>query len=506
MAAPPKPWESVPPCCRTPAGVNSRMVPPDEMRAVAATVQPQFQSTLAGGAAEPGAVGGMAPPIPPRPAYGAAGMPSAMSPYSAGYGGYSTGYGGYGTGYGTGYGAFGGGYSGYGAGYGGYGSAGGGFYGRPGALGPGPESWFIEAAEESSRSTFESIESFVSVFTSISQMMESTYMLVHSSFRAVVGVAEQMGRMRLHLAELLSALSIARTLRWIVNFLRRWLGYPELEGANAAWRESAGAVQAAGGAAGGSGRGASRWPVLVYLATVLGAPYLIFRLLRANGGRPDNESWKSGAGEHFSAVCSFDFTASGPGELTVRAGQSLRLAPRRLQPRVRGWVLASDGTAAGLVPAAYVKIRGAVPAGGVPGAPAAPAGPGPVPAGPGPIPAGPGLVPAAGIGQAATSAGVCASPASNSVTGVAPAAGVVKKPGGCCGGAAAAQSKPAPAQTEAKPSCCSSKTTTSPADRVVAMKDQLPGNVQVTEVDPATVTVSTLRATDRPAPSDGAQK
>ena len=38
---------------------------------------------------------------------------------------------------------------------------------------------FIEAAEESSRSTFESIESFVSVFTSISQMMESTYMLVH---------------------------------------------------------------------------------------------------------------------------------------------------------------------------------------------------------------------------------------------------------------------------------------------------------------------------------------
>ena len=38
---------------------------------------------------------------------------------------------------------------------------------------------FIEAAEESSRSTFESIEAFVSVFTSISQMMESTYMLVH---------------------------------------------------------------------------------------------------------------------------------------------------------------------------------------------------------------------------------------------------------------------------------------------------------------------------------------
>ena len=43
MAAPAKPWEAVPPCCRTPAAVNSRMVPPEEMRAVAATVQPQFQ-------------------------------------------------------------------------------------------------------------------------------------------------------------------------------------------------------------------------------------------------------------------------------------------------------------------------------------------------------------------------------------------------------------------------------------------------------------------------------
>ncbi|XP_037084731.1 probable peroxisomal membrane protein PEX13 [Pollicipes pollicipes] len=357
MSAPLKPWESVPPCCRQP-NVNNRMVPPDELRAAGVTV-PQFQSTLGGPGMEPSMTGGP-PPVPPRPM---AGYGSYSSPYSGGMSPYG-GFGGFGSGFSSGYGS---GYGGFGGGYGGFGAAGGSFYGRPGALGPGPESWFIQAAEEGSRGAFESIESFVSVFTSISQMLESTYMLVHSSFRAVVGVAEQMGRMRLHMTEVLSAISLVRTLRWIVNFLRRWLGYPELGGPEAAWDESAGPAlpSSAGGGGGGGGGGprSSRWPVLVYLAAVLGAPYLIYRLLRASGAGPqDTESWKAGAGEHFSAVCVYDFSGSGAGELNARAGQPLRLAPRRLQPRVRGWVLASDGNTVGLVPAAYVKIRGLVPA------------------------------------------------------------------------------------------------------------------------------------------------
>ena len=46
-----------------------------------------------------------------------------------------------------------------------------------------------------------------------------------------------------------------------------------------------------------------------------------------------------------------------------------------------------------------------------------------------------------------------------------------------------------------------------PRDSVAALKGQLPSNVQLVEVDPATVTVSTLRAADRATPaSSEAQK
>jgi len=55
----------------------------------------------------------------------------------------------------------------------------------------------------------------------------------------------------------------------------------------------------------------------------------------------------------------YDFEAGSTGELSIRAGQRLRLAPKELQPSVRGWILGStDGTAVGLIPANYIKILG----------------------------------------------------------------------------------------------------------------------------------------------------
>ena len=90
--------------------------------------------------------------------------------------------------------------------------------------------------------------------------------------------------------------SVIYRLRARCSPLARPPGYPELGGADAAWQESAGAAAALPSGAGGEPR-PSRWPVLVYLATVLGAPYLIFRLLRAGGGaRPDNGK-KGGKGQ-----------------------------------------------------------------------------------------------------------------------------------------------------------------------------------------------------------------
>lgn len=69
------------------------------------------------------------------------------------------------------------------------------------------------------------------------------------------------------------------------------------------------------------------------------------------------KKWADGQGEHYLAQAAYDFTAGNEQELSFRAGQSLRLAPRALQPRIKGWLLAGiDGQHTGLVPANYIKI------------------------------------------------------------------------------------------------------------------------------------------------------
>lgn len=68
--------------------------------------------------------------------------------------------------------------------------------------------------------------------------------------------------------------------------------------------------------------------------------------------------WSKGSTEHFVAKVIYDFRAERPEELSIKTDQHLILAPKDRQPRVRGWMLASDGNTTGLVPANYVKVLG----------------------------------------------------------------------------------------------------------------------------------------------------
>ncbi|CAG2068665.1 unnamed protein product, partial [Timema podura] len=121
-----------------------------------------------------------------------------LPPQTAGYGSYPVGMGSYNSmgsygGYG-GSGAYGasGAYGGYGGGYGSYG----GFGGFPGGYGMNrfgqmpsndPENRFIRIAEDSTRPAFQTLESMVQAFGSVSFMMESTFHAVYNTFRAVMG-------------------------------------------------------------------------------------------------------------------------------------------------------------------------------------------------------------------------------------------------------------------------------------------------------------------------------
>ena len=137
-------------------------------------------------------------------------MYSGMSrPYTAGYGGYNS-YSNYGN-YGM---------AGYGGGMAGYGHS----------TQNIPESRLVQMAEESSRPAFESIESLVRAFGSISFMLETTYDTIYNSFRAVLDVAENVGRMRNVFSQIFSAFGIIRAMQWLYRKALSLLGKPFEQG------------------------------------------------------------------------------------------------------------------------------------------------------------------------------------------------------------------------------------------------------------------------------------
>ncbi|XP_035521317.1 peroxisome biogenesis factor 13 [Morone saxatilis] len=294
----------------------------------------------------------MAPPVPPRPVQQSyrpsySSFASSYSPYgSSMYGGYSPyGAGGFSGGYGAG-----------GFGLGGYGRL------------PHPEevapSRFVQQAEESSRGAFQSIESIVQAFASVSMMLDATFSAVYNSFRAVLDVANHLTRLRAHLTRVLSAFALVRTLRYLYRRLQRLLGRRAGGEVEDLWADSASDALATG-ASRGSEPGMEEqtvksWPIFLFFAVVLGGPYLIWKLLSSSPDSGDNATnWASGEDDHVVARAEYDFSAASEEEISVRAGDMLNLAPKEQQPRVRGWLLASvDGQTTGLVPANYVKVLG----------------------------------------------------------------------------------------------------------------------------------------------------
>ncbi|TRY91891.1 hypothetical protein DNTS_015047 [Danionella cerebrum] len=332
---PPKPWER-----RIPGTITA----PLNYRSA------DFGSASLSGpsASGPPVLTRVAPPIPPRPVqqsyrptYNS--FPSTYSPYGNSiYSGYSP-------------------YS-----YNGYGVGGGLGYNRYNLTDDIPPSRFVQQAEESSRGAFQSIESIVHAFSSVSMMMDATFSAVYNSFRAVLDVANHFSRLRIHFTKVLSAFALVRTLRYLYIRLQRLLGLRQDSEVDDLWAESAAtSVVSASGAtrAGVDEPGVNSvksWPIFLFFAVVLGGPYLIWRLLRsAEGPEENNTNWASGEDDHVVARAEYDFTAASEEEISVQAGDMLNLAPKEQQPRVRGWLLASvDGQTTGFVPANYVKVLG----------------------------------------------------------------------------------------------------------------------------------------------------
>lgn len=334
---PPKPWE------RRITGAMSTPI--------------NYRSTDFGPAAGPSTSAGppvltrMVPPVPPRPvqqsyrpSYNS--FSSSYSPFSSSYSPYGSSiYGGYSP------------YS-YGSGY----VPGG--YSRLSHSEDVAPSRFVQQAEESSRGAFQSIESIVQAFASVSMMLDATFSAVYNSFRAVLDVANHLTRLRAHLTRVLSAFALVRTLRYLYRRLQRLLGRRSDSEVEDLWADSTSDALATSSS---KGYGAAMedqtvksWPILLFFAVVLGGPYLIWKLLSSSSNSEETATnWASGEDDHVVARAEYDFSAASEEEISVRAADMLNLAPKEQQPRVRGWLLASvDGQTTGLVPANYVKVLG----------------------------------------------------------------------------------------------------------------------------------------------------
>lgn len=236
-------------------------------------------------------------------------------------------------------------------------------YGRP-RMEDVPPSRFVQQAEESSRGAFQSVESIVHAFSSVSMMLDATFSAVYNSFRAVLDVANHFSRLRVHFTKVLSAFALVRTLRYLYWRLKQILGLRSDAETEALWAESAAStvVPAGGttGLGGSSENSVKSWPIFLFFAVVFGGPYLIWKLLRPEDSAEESGAeWASGEDDHVVARAEYDFTGATDEELSFQAGDMLNLAPKEQQPRVRGWLLGSvDGQTSGLVPANYVKVLG----------------------------------------------------------------------------------------------------------------------------------------------------
>uniref|UniRef100_A0A2C9JPI2 Peroxisomal membrane protein PEX13 n=1 Tax=Biomphalaria glabrata TaxID=6526 RepID=A0A2C9JPI2_BIOGL len=338
MSAPLKPWER--------PGVNYQNTTHYPVNTMSAVPGSQDRLTATMGI-PPSANPSMTspPPVPPRP--------SQQPTFNSRLGGPSIGYGGYG-----GYSSYGG-YGNYSSpfGYGGYGN----LYSSPysnfssNRMGD-VRSGFAQHAEESSRPAFESIESIVYAVNSVGMMLDSTFQAVYNSFRAVIGVADNFTRLKSQLIQVFSALAFIRTLRYFFRKLLEILRLRPKGEADKLWK-LASAEAAKLSQAGGSGK--SSWPILLFFGIIMGGPYLIWKLISAFSSESAQASWSSGEDDHFVARANYSFQGQNSEELSFSAGQNIIVAPKELQPQVRGWLLACvDGQKTGMIPANYVSILG----------------------------------------------------------------------------------------------------------------------------------------------------
>ncbi|OAD67978.1 hypothetical protein PHYBLDRAFT_91928, partial [Phycomyces blakesleeanus NRRL 1555(-)] len=272
----------------------------------------------------------------------------------------------YGSGYGSGYG------SSYGtSGYGGYGGYGGGMnsynrmgsygspYGRPGMMnGGGPDDMGLQQRMEiGTRPAFEVVERIVGAFGGFAQMLDSTFMATHSSFMAMIGVAEQFGRLKGYLGQVFSIFALFRLFKRVKN---------RVTGSGSSEMNLSEFERFQDPTANGNGLQPkmSKKPIMIFLFLVVGLPYMMHKLIQLINVKNQHELQLQQQQQMIDplklefARAMYDFTAESTMEISLKKGDIIAVLSKQdptTQAAVGAWWRGRlrDGTM-GLFPANYV--------------------------------------------------------------------------------------------------------------------------------------------------------
>lgn len=258
----------------------------------------------------------------------------------------------------------------YGGMYGGGGSMyGSGMYGNQMRDPLDPETRFIQLAEESSRPAFQSIESLVMAIGNIASMLDSTFFALTSSFRAILGVAANVGQLRGVFAQFWSTFALIRGVTWLYKKLLYMFGLRKVDPSTERFNEIFSAAASGGGSSGalpaptadGQPKKVSAWPIITFLGLIFATPYLIMKLIgqvstTAIEQSRNPQTWV----RPYAAEVVYNYKSTAPNELSIYPGQLIQLAPREVQQTHKllntGWALATiDNMTSGLVPINYVR-------------------------------------------------------------------------------------------------------------------------------------------------------
>ena len=103
-----------------------------------------------------------------------------------------------------------------------------------------------------------------------------------NSFRAILGVIDHFSRMKIHMSQIYSTISIIRLLKWFIRKLKLYvrlvrIGWPQAKNEQI-WEESENVVMNTGSSVIEEVPVFANLPIFLFFVVVLGAPWMLWKL------------------------------------------------------------------------------------------------------------------------------------------------------------------------------------------------------------------------------------